>query len=297
MQLFKKKKIIAVHDGKFHADDIFACATLSLLNNGNIKIVRTRDQAIIDKADYVVDVGCVYDPLNKRFDHHMPGGAGVGEKGIPYAAFGLVWKEYGEKIAGSSEIASRVNSHLVAAIDADDNGISLATVTGDVAPYSIQNFLSTYRPTWREDPKKFDESFNELVKIAERIISREVIISRDVLLAKSIVEKAYADAEDKRLIVLDTACPYQEVLAQYPEPLFVVHPRFGDTKWNISTMRVSHSSFENRKSFPKAWAGLRDQELAKVSGVTDATFCHNACFLCVAKTKESAIALAKLALE
>jgi uncharacterized UPF0160 family protein len=123
------------------------------------------------------------------------------------------------------------------------------------------------------------------------------VISRDVLLAKSIVEKSYADAPDKRLIVLDTACPYQEVLAQYPEPLFVVHPRFGDTKWNISTMRANPTGFENRKSFPEKWAGLRDEELEKASGVSGAVFCHNARFLAVAKTKEAAIALAKLALQ
>ena len=306
MGFFKRQPTIAVHDGKFHADDVFACATLRLMLNSSCKIVRTRDQKIIDAADYAVDVGCVYDAEKKRFDHHMSGGAGVRSNGIPYAAFGLVWKEYGAAISAeisslrsdaAVEIAARVESRLVCPIDADDNGISLAESKGDITPYGLQNFFSTYRPTWKEDPAMHDQSFLELVTIAERIIRREVIISRDLLAAKNIVEKAYADAADKRLIVLDTACPFQEVLAEYPEPLFVVHPRFGDTKWNISTIRLNRSGFENRKSFPKAWAGLRDSELAKVSGLPDAVFCHNACFLCVAKTKEAATALAKLALE
>lgn len=297
MNIFAPKKVIAVHDGKFHADDIFACATLSIVLKNKCKIVRTRNQEILDSADYVVDVGCIYDPKSRRFDHHMPNGAGVRENGIPYAAFGLVWKEYGTEISGGPEISARVESRLVCPVDADDNGISLADVRGEIAPYGLQSFLYTYRPTWKEDPKMHDESFLELVKIAQRIIEREVKISADIISAKQIVEKAYTDAVDKRIVVLDTPCPYNDALAEHKEVLFVVHPRFGDTKWNISTMRINPSGFENRKSFPKEWAGLRDDELVRVSNVEGAVFCHNACFLCVAKTKEDAVALAKLGLE
>ena len=38
MSIFKKKKICVTHNGSFHADDLFAMAALSILNNGNIKI-------------------------------------------------------------------------------------------------------------------------------------------------------------------------------------------------------------------------------------------------------------------
>ena len=40
MSIFKKKKILITHDSTFHADDLFAAATLSILNKGNIKIIR-----------------------------------------------------------------------------------------------------------------------------------------------------------------------------------------------------------------------------------------------------------------
>lgn len=34
---------------------------------------RTRDPAVLDKCDIVVDVGSVYDPQKNRFDHHQRG--------------------------------------------------------------------------------------------------------------------------------------------------------------------------------------------------------------------------------
>ncbi len=293
--IFGKKYTIAVHDGKFHADDIFACATLSLLCGGKVKIIRTRDQEKIDNADFVVDVGCVNDGSKKRFDHHMPGGAGMRENGIPYAAFGLVWKTYGAKISGSEEVASRVDLRLVCSVDADDNGISLYDLKGEIAPYTLQSFLYTYRPTWKEDSSSYDDAFLELVKIAEKIISREIKISSDALSAKNIILEAYNKAEDKRIVVSDIACPFQETLFPYDEVLYVVHPRFGSPNWNVSCMHKATHGFENRKSFPESWAGLRDEELANETGVPDAVFCHNGRFLAVAKSREGAIALAKLA--
>ena len=40
-----KKIIIATHSGSFHADDLFAVATLSLLlGKENIEVIRTRDE-------------------------------------------------------------------------------------------------------------------------------------------------------------------------------------------------------------------------------------------------------------
>lgn len=38
-------------------------------------------------------------------------------------------------------------------------------------------------------------------------------------------------------------------------------------KWRIQAVSESPGSFINRKSLPKAWQGLRDAELDKVSGI------------------------------
>ncbi len=139
MGLFSKQIIVATHDGKFHADDIFACATLELFLNTKTRIVRTRDEAVINKADFVVDVGGIYSPEQKRFDHHMREGAGERANGIPYASFGLVWKEYGAAISGTPEIAARIDARLVSPIDADDNAYPLLELKGGFA--YIYDFL------------------------------------------------------------------------------------------------------------------------------------------------------------
>jgi uncharacterized UPF0160 family protein len=54
--------------------------------------------------------------------------------------------------------------------------------------------------------------------------------------------------------------------------------------------------FTNRRSLPQAWAGLQAEELASLTGVEDAVFCHGARFLVVARTREGIRELARQAL-
>ncbi len=287
---------IVVHDGKFHADDLFAAATLRLLLKGDCTILRTRDPKEIEFADYVIDVGGVNDPGQKRFDHHQHGGAGTRDNGIPYAAFGLVWRKYGDDIAGSAKVAARVDARLVAPIDADDNGYSLVQSIHSTAPYSLQSMLYALRPTWKEDVSAYDTAFMELLPFVEKIIMREVTQAAAGLEAAEMVETAYKNALDKRCIEIDKNYPFKETLGAHTEPLYVISPRPADGFWKVECVPKGAYGFENRKSFPEAWAGLRDADLVKVTGVQDAVFCHNGRFLCVAKTKEGAWALAKAAL-
>jgi len=293
MSLFKKNKILVTHDSTFHADDLFSTATLSILNNGNIKVFRTRDPEIMKKGDYVYDVGGIYDPSINHFDHHQKGGAGLRLNGIPYASFGLVWKTYGEKICGSKEVANMIDEKLVQSIDANDNGINLFDVKGDVSPYTIQDLLFCYRPSWKEE-QDYDKAFMELVPIAVKIISREIIKTKDTLEANSIVNNAYEKAENKRIVILDGHYPWGEILYQHKEVIYVVSVKSG--LWRVEAVRKEKYGFETRKPFPESWAGKRDDDLAEITGVKDATFCHNGRFLAVAKSKEGAIELAQKAL-
>ena len=88
----------------------------------------------------------------------------------------------------------------------------------------------------------------------------------------------------------------EDVLCKFKELLFVIYPRTSDTLWGIRTVLEVPRTFKNRKDFPKNWAGLRDEELQKVTGVADAVFCHKGLFLAVTKSKEGAQKLAELAL-
>jgi len=307
----KSQNLIVTHSGGFHADDVFAVSALLLLLNNvnrvlsgkhavyeNVEVLRTRDAAVIMRGDFVVDVGCVYDESRNRFDHHQEGGAGTRSNGIPYAAFGLVWKKHGAAISGSAEIAARVDARLVQAIDAWDNGIKLGVYEAASAfPYFIQDVIFSFEPTYAEKSRTLDESFKQAVSFAREILSREIAHARDALLGEGQVRAAYEAAADKRIIVLDEKYEWDPVLLIKNEPLFVITPeRAPSTNWRVHTVQVSANSFESRKSFPAAWAGKRDDELVKESGVPDAVFCHNKLFTVSAKSKEGAIALARKAL-
>ncbi len=65
--LFNLMMKIGTHNGAFHCDEALACAILKTLPQyKEAEIVRTRDQAILDTCDIVVDVGGVFDHEKKR---------------------------------------------------------------------------------------------------------------------------------------------------------------------------------------------------------------------------------------
>jgi uncharacterized UPF0160 family protein len=297
MEANKEIKIVT-HSGNFHPDDIFAVATLYLLleKDHDIVVVRSRDKSIIDSADYVVDVGGEYDPARKRFDHHQFGGAGKRDNGVAYASFGLVWKEYGEKIT-TKEIAERMDQVVVQPIDALDNGFQFVDPKiKNLYPYDIGMIFDAFKPTWKEGGVNKDTVFMEMVDLAMKILQREIIKKRDKLEARSLVEKAYAEAEDKRIIVLESHLPYGEVLAQYPEPLFVIFPR-DDEYWVLQTIQNDSFTFTNKKDLPAEWAGKSYDELVQVTKVEEAVFCHSKRFIAVAKNKKGILKMAYLALQ
>ncbi|MFA6094606.1 MAG: MYG1 family protein [Candidatus Paceibacterota bacterium] len=299
-----QKATIVVHNGRFHTDDVFATAIIEILlkRRGLFEleqptIVRTRDENIIREAEYVMDVGGVYDADSRRFDHHQKGGAGVRANGIPYASFGLVWKTYGVELAGSEKVAQVIDERLVQAIDANDNGVSVyKPLFEKVYPYGIYDGVSSLNPTWKEGEDDRDVGFFKAVAAAEVIVEREIAWARDIEEARSAVEKLYATSFDKRICVFDKPYP-SHVLTQYPEVLYAIKPNVhvaGGT-WKVEAIAAEENSYTSRKPFPSIWAGKRDQELAQVTGVADAVFCHNGRFLLTAGSQESALKLALLA--
>src|SRR5271154_3301935 len=99
---------VATHPGNFHADDVFAIAALGLAA-GPLQVIRTRDETVAADCDARVDLGGRSDPARGDFDHHQKGGAGERSNGIPYASFGLVWRQYGLQLAGSEQAAEAID--------------------------------------------------------------------------------------------------------------------------------------------------------------------------------------------
>lgn len=294
----KAKQRLITHNGSFHTDDIFAAAALSLMLSAqgkDFEIIRTRDEEIIKTGDYVFDVGGVYDPGENRFDHHQPGGAGRGPQDIEYSSLGLVWQKFGGKIAGSERAAQIIEKRLCAPIDAVDNGIDLTESKGEVAPYYIQTFFHAMVPTWKESDENIDQRFFECVDFAKKVLTREIIQARDLVEAETAVLQIYKQSADKRIIILDQNYPFEYILSTLPESLYAIYPRRSENGWGVKAIRKDMKTFDNRKDLPQNWAGMRDEEFQKISGVADATFCHRALFFCAAKSKEGAMRLATIA--
>jgi len=291
---------IVTHNGRFHADELLATAALSLLlerEGRSWEVVRTRDPKKWEGADFVVDVGGEYDPANGLFDHHQPGGAGAHENGIPYSSFGAVWKVYGERLCGRAEAAEFIERRLVYPIDMADNGIEVySKIHDDIHPYLLHSFVSVMVPTWKE-PENNDQLFLETMHVMRRLLQREIICANDRIEAEEHVEHAYRKSLDKRIIVLDARYPFGDFLSRYPEPLYVVKPKSQSTDWEVEAVRTDIHTFKNRKDLPVSWGGMHHTELARITGVPDAVFCHLKLFVAVAGSRTGALALAQLALE
>jgi uncharacterized UPF0160 family protein len=323
---FFKRRNILTHDGKFHADDVFSVATLSVLYDGKIKITRSRNPEIIksflEKGDIILDNGRDYNPDKNIFDHHQEGGAGARESGVPYAGFGLIWKHFGkqvclkelkkqnskfkkEKAAGENNLNEiveyvwqQVDSGIVSNIDATDTSYTdyYSEKTHD-SGFVPDKIVGSFMPGWQEDYFKADKIFAKLVKASKLLIVREIKLAYYRFLSKSIIEEIYKNSPDKRIIILEQGCPWKEILVEKPEPLFVVYPTVNKDGYSIQAVPLKKDSQEIRRSFPKSWCGKTDADLEKVSGVKGAKFCHNSGFLAGAYDFDGAKQLAKKALE
>ncbi len=290
---------IATHDGSFHADEVFAIAALGLLAEP-VEVVRTRDPDVLGAADLRVDVGFRYDPESGDFDHHQRGFDMVRDNGVGYASFGLVWREFGGRIcADDQEVADVVEGSLVQAVDANDTGqqITRSLVEG-VRPMTVNSVVGGFNARWDENLSAEEERhrFDAAVELAAGILTREIGSAAAGRRAVHVVREAIAAAEDPRIVVLAENVPWKQVVVnEAPEALLVIYPK--RQGFGVETVPAELGTFENRLDLPAAWAGLEDADLARVTGVDDALFCHSKRFLAVARSRAGAARLAASALE
>lgn len=291
-------KKLVTHNGKFHTDDVLAAAILSIYlkqKGESFEFIRTRDEAVIDSGDIVFDIGNSYDPTKNRFDHHQKGRAGERENGIPYAACGLVWRQFGLELCSNENVWLSVDQRLVQAIDASDNGISTETLIFEgVKKFSFGSVIDCYLPV--EDEASlvdFDKGFLKAVEFAEFVLDSTVKKYERVELNKITAKKIYQSSDDKRIVICEKYIPgISRLLGDFSEPLFVIYPD-QNNHWRIDAVRDSSEAYVNRMDLPKEWGGLRDEEFQKVSGVFDATFCHPGLFTAGAVSKEGQCNLPK----
>ena len=284
------------HSGTFHADDIFATIILSKVIPN---IILYRAQEYTDEKNNNV---IVYDIGEGKFDHHQFGGNGARANGVKYAACGLIWKEYGKEILKKYNIREvdyifdYIDKNLIQFIDSNDNG-QLPKLETEYRNVHISYVISIFNTRWDEEVDS-DESFFKALQFAETFFDEFLDDTFSKMKAKDLVENAIEDSKDG-IMILEKNVPWKDFLLESKNIKakninFVVFPskRGG---YNVYAVPIEIESFENRKSLPKEWRGLRDKNLQNITGIKSARFCHNSGFLCSLEEKEDAIKLAYLA--
>lgn len=284
------------HAGKFHADEVCAMAFLLVakLIEKPSAVIRSLDPAVHEKADILVDIGRVYDPEHNRFDHHQPEFNRTRQDETPYASYGLVVEKFADRLLKPDEytIFDRI---FVRPIDAGDCGVQL--YTGDAITQG--HIISGYMPQWNEKqgPTQINKAFYKAVAFARDTIENQIKYVKALVEADKLVDQAFTEAEDDRVIFLPSYMPWRErVATNHPSVYYVAYPHLRGG-WAAEAAVVTPGEFATRLPFPPEWAGLKGKPLQQITGVEDADFCHRGRFLATSTTKDGIKKLVSLALK
>jgi uncharacterized UPF0160 family protein len=293
---------LVTHSGGFHADELLSSVILTRLFP-QAGLIRSRaPEWITPGVDRIVyDVGGLYDPAARIFDHHQRG-APLREDGQPYSSFGLIWKHFGRDYLAASglpdghveSVHASFDASFVLPVDLTDNGA--LSPSGPLAGLTLPALLETLKPVFDDaDPEAEDRGFHNALSIARSFVEASIARSAAKLRAEALVQQAIEAAGQGRILELPLGMPFRPAIvkAGAEHLLFVVHPR--DKDWCLTGIRRADEGFELRADLPAAWAGLTNGDLEAACGIAGASFCHNGRFIAAAKTREAALAMAELA--
>uniref|UniRef100_A0A0N4ZS60 UPF0160 protein MYG1, mitochondrial n=1 Tax=Parastrongyloides trichosuri TaxID=131310 RepID=A0A0N4ZS60_PARTI len=320
---------IGTHNGKFHTDDALACFFLKTIPEfKNAKIIRTRNNAVLEKTDIVVDVGGVYDHENKKYDHHqnsfnetMSSLHILPSFDTKLSSAGLIYAHYGKKVIASilnlplddpniDFLYIKMYSSFVEAIDAVDNGISCYdSMPKYIVAESIDSRVNDLMPYWNsEDSKSEDVLYKQFLKAIEivgnsfktklRYFYFAWIPARNIL--KEAIDKRFDFHSCGKFIFLKNGgLPWKSHFLEMEEELslneedilFVIYKDEINNRYKIQCIPARNSTniFENRIGLKENWRGLEREKLAELSNIHDINFVHSSGFIGGADTLESVI--------
>lgn len=273
---------VGTHDGSFHADEVTACALLLVFNLvDRDKIFRTRDPEILDRCEFVCDVGGVYDSKKKRFDHHQLEYTG------DHASAGMIWEYLYDQKLIDQHLFDYVNHSIIIGIDAHDNGKVLQQDGVCTFSHVIANYVPiSVDASEEQQTAAFFRALDFAIGHFERVLERY----RYIMECKDKVAEAMK-SQDK-VLIFEESMPWQEnffALGGENHPaLFIIMPTQGH--WKLRGIPPNAmDKMGVRVPLPAEWAGLRDHELQKVTGIQGAIFCHKGQFISIWETKEDAL--------
>lgn len=283
-------RTLGIHNGSFHADEVTATAFLLLYDLVDLeKVIRTRDLSELALCEYVCDVGGVYDPKIKRFDHHQ-----VEYQG-PLSSAGMILLYLKEQKILDPHLFDMYNRMLVQGVDAHDNG--LARIETGTTSFSqvISNFLPIrYDADEDEMNVAFFKAVGFVLGHLERMQERYLYtVECQNIVCNAMKTTGYA-------LLFEESIPWVENFFELGGDLhpaqFVIMP--SGNHWKLRGIPPSaYERMKVRKLLPESWAGLLEEDLKKISGIQGAIFCHKGRFISIWETKEDALKALRLVLE
>lgn len=330
-------KTIGTHSGNFQADEAMACWLLRQLPSyAGAAIVRSRDPAVLDPCDIVIDVGGIYDHSKLRYDHHQrgffetmdgkPGTATKAEEATgrwktKLSASGLIYKHYGQEIiaqlastneADTNAVWAELYDRFMEEVDAIDNGIE---VCDGKARYKTSSDLSSrvqrLNPRWNDKPDHVDQCARfevasnlcgvEFLGILEELV-KGWLPARD-LVKKALNKRADVHVSGKILTLPLGGLPWRDHIYALEREAgigglvkFVLYTDQAGM-WRVQAVTVEGTLFENRVSLLEPWRGLKDVELSEKAAIADCCFVHANGFIGGNKTYEGALKMALVSIQ
>jgi uncharacterized UPF0160 family protein len=273
------ERSVGTHDGTFHADEVTACALLVLFDLvDRNKITRTRNPELLSQCEFVCDVGGIYDPFSKRFDHHQS------EYHGELSSAGMIWLYLKNENAIDEALYDYFNRALIWGVDAVDNGRAVLEEGSCTFSQVISNFVPVHYDIPQEmQNSAFQEALDFVLGHLQRLLMRyEYILSCR--------EKVAASMEKKDLFLyFDEAMPWMDSFfdlgGETHPALFVIMPSGGH--WKLRGIPPTREErMKVRQPLPEEWAGLLEDDLKRVTGIDGAIFCHKGRFISVWERKE-----------
>ena len=209
------------HAGVFHADDVFSTAFLkryfSLVRGRSFQVMRVPNwppkDTLYNEGTIVYDIGM------GKYDHH--GETDFRDNGVPYAAFGKLWREFGYNYVSKlfrdmpaidiTWVSQKFDSVFIQGLDAVDNG-TMPRADYPAQAMSISTLIANMNPSWEDDSAIGEEMcFCTAVSLAEEIMG--ITLERMAATAKArhiVVEALSATFNKGSIAVFERFCPWQE---------------------------------------------------------------------------------------
>jgi len=272
--------LLGTHSGSFHADDVLAAALIRVFLDREAEVVRSRDPAVLAKADIVFDVGHVFDPESRRFDHHQREYEGS------RSSAGMVLDHLESEGHVSEQLAGRYREELVDYVDAVDVGARQPE-------HGVPCFSMIVGVLNERAGDDFDRWYERAVGLAIDVVEGIRAGVERATADAAAVQSAMQEAEEagRRTLLLDRYLKWKPAYfaaggADHPTDL-VIFPGRGD--WRLVTIPVAEGSREDKVKLPAHWGGLEGEALAEASGIPGARFCHRNRFIAAFESREAAL--------